>query len=83
MERVSRFLEAAHEPRSQTQIESGVKGNAKFLRTAIDVRRAEGYVDEFGGARKARMVRLVRVYRAEEEVERLAELMRADEEADT
>jgi hypothetical protein len=74
MERVSRFLEVAQEPRSRNQIEEGVTGNHRYVRQAIDVLCAEGYAEEYAGERRARMVRLVRVYRAAEEaeVERLA-----------
>jgi hypothetical protein len=70
MERVSRFLEAAGEPRSRNQIEQGVTGNATSVRQAIDVLCAEGHAEEFKGERGARMVQLLRAYReADEETE--------------
>jgi hypothetical protein len=78
MERVSRFLEAAHEPRSRKQIEDGVTGKRDYVRQAIDVLCAEGYAEEFKGARDARMFKHVRAYRAaaEAEIERLADIAR-------
>jgi hypothetical protein len=84
MERVSRFLEVAGEPRSRNEIEKGVGKKATYVRQAIDVLVAEGHADEFEGTRNARMVRLLRSYRKdeEEEVERLADRARAMQEAD-
>jgi hypothetical protein len=84
MERVSRFLEVAHEPRSRNQIETGVTGQATYVRQAIDVLCTEEYAEEIKGERGARMVRLVRIYRTADEddaeVERLAELARSMQE---
>lgn len=67
MEKVSRYLELAGEPRSRNQIEQDVKGNAKFIRQAIDVLVAEDFAVEFQGERRARLVRLIHAFRESDE----------------
>jgi hypothetical protein len=69
MERVSRFLEVANEPRSRNQIEKGITGKTDYRRLAIDVLCTEGYLEEFAGERDARMVRLLRRFREDEDTE--------------
>jgi hypothetical protein len=69
MEKVSRYLEAASAPRSRTQIEEAVTGRATYKRLAIDLLVAEGFAAESPGDRKARMVRIERVFREADEVE--------------
>jgi NrS-1 polymerase HBD domain len=82
MERVSRFLEVRGTPASRNQIEEDVKGKGTYVRTAIDRLVVEGYAAEVEGPRKARLVRLERPFRKaeDEEVERLADRARADDE---
>jgi hypothetical protein len=67
MERVSRHLELRNEPQSRNAIETDVEGKATVIRIAIDRLIFEEYAVEFEGARKARMVKLERVFREAEE----------------
>jgi hypothetical protein len=82
MERVSKFLELVHEPRSRNQIEDGVKGKSDYVRLAVELLCAEAYCEEFEGPRKARMVRLVRIYRAADDPERVDDDQADPEEAE-
>ncbi len=56
MERVSQFLELQTEPVSRNVVESNVKGKAEYVRTAIDVLVAEGFVNEVAGPRHAKQL---------------------------
>lgn len=70
MEKVSRHLELVQEPRLRTQIASrdeGIGGKAEYVRAAIDRLIAEGFAEESAGPRGARLVRLLGVYREDEE----------------
>lgn len=62
MERVSAFLATMPEGASKNTIETEVPGNAKALRTAVDVLVNEGYADRDTGPRNAVIVRHVRSY---------------------
>lgn len=68
MERVSRQLELrGGEATSRNQIETEVKGRAKYVRQAIDRLVVEGFAAEFDGPRNARMLRLERMFREHED----------------
>jgi hypothetical protein len=69
MEKVSRYLELAGEPRSRNQVEQDVKGKSEYVRQAIDVLISESFAVEFKGERGARMVKLVRAFREADEWE--------------
>jgi hypothetical protein len=66
MERVSVFL-GSGEAVSRNEIERNVKGKDKFVRQAIDALVREGFAEEELGPRGARLVRLVRPYREDDE----------------
>lgn len=70
MERVSRHLERHSEPQTRNQVERNVTGKGASVRIAIDRLIAEGYATEFDGMNRSRLVRLERVFRADEEDER-------------
>lgn len=70
MERVSRHLEFASSSQSRNEIEKGVKGKGEAKRLAIDCLISEGYASEFEGARGAKLVRIERPFRDDEEAER-------------
>lgn len=67
MEKVSRYLELRGEPQTQSTIETDVQGKATYLRAAIKCLISEGYAEEFEGPRNARLVRLKRAFREEED----------------
>jgi AAA domain len=67
MEKVSRYLEVAGEPRSRNQIEQDVQGKSEYVRQAIDVLVLEDFAIEFQGERRARLVRLTRPFRESDE----------------
>jgi hypothetical protein len=67
MERVSQYLAACAEPPSRNRVEQDVIGNAAYIRVAMDVLVAEGYVHEIDGARNARLLRFVKLYRESED----------------
>lgn len=67
MERVSRYLYVANEPRSRNQIEQDVKGKGAYVRQAIDVLLTEGFASEVSGERGARLVKLVKQYLEEDD----------------
>jgi hypothetical protein len=69
MEKVSRYVEA-HVPEeipSRTAVEENVTGKGTFVRQAIDILIAEGYVEESPGPRNARLLSSLRPYREEDE----------------
>jgi hypothetical protein len=67
MEKVSDYLERWDGPASRKQIETDVKGKAKWIRRAVDVLVAEEYAVEVPGERGARMVKHVRPFREADE----------------
>jgi hypothetical protein len=67
MEKVCRYLEAEGEACSRNQIEQQKLGGTEYVRLAIDRLISEGYATEFEGPRKARLVRLERSFRADED----------------
>jgi hypothetical protein len=67
MEKVSRQLEVHSEPQSRNQIESAKLGKTAYVRVAIDRLVEEGYATEFSGSRGARLVRLDRAFRDDNE----------------
>jgi hypothetical protein len=62
MERVSHFLEAQDEPVTRNQIVLNVKGNAEFVRKAIDHLVGLKFVDEAAGANRARLYTATRPF---------------------
>jgi hypothetical protein len=62
MEKVSRYLETAGEPRSRNQIEQDVKGKGAYVRRAIDVLLEEEFAVEYREG-QARLVKLQGVFR--------------------
>jgi hypothetical protein len=66
MERVSIFL-GAGEAVSRNEVEQNVKGKDKYVRQAIDALVREGFAEEEDGPRGARLVRLIRPYREDDE----------------
>ena len=69
MERVSRYLELQREPCSRNEIEDMKLGKREYVRVAIDRLVAEGFATEFEGARGARLTRLERPFREDDEDE--------------
>lgn len=67
MESVSRFVQGAAGPQSRAQVEGGVAGNARRIRSAVDRLIAEGYLTETAGPRNSRMLAHVRPYRQDED----------------
>jgi AAA domain len=67
MEKVSRYLEVANEPRSRNQIEQDVTGKGEYVRQAIDVLVLEGFAVELKGEHRARLVKLIRAFRETDE----------------
>lgn len=67
MEKVSRYLEFAGQPRSRNQIEEDVKGKRDYIRTAIDTLIREGFAVDFPGDRGARLVKLETAFRESDE----------------
>jgi hypothetical protein len=67
MEKVSRHLEQVQEPLSRNQIEKGVGGKAEYVRVAIDRLIDEDFATEEKGPRRAQLVRLLGIYREDEE----------------
>jgi hypothetical protein len=67
MEKVSRYLELAGEPRSRNQIEEAVRGKRDYVRKAIDVLLEEEFAVDFPGERGARLVKLARAFREVDE----------------
>jgi hypothetical protein len=63
MERVSRFLESATVPASQTTIEHSVEGKVGVIRQAVDVLVSEGFVERSAGPRSALLHSIVRPFR--------------------
>lgn len=63
MEQTSRWLEKQSEPVPIGHVENGVGGNRDAFREAMELLIEEGYVAESKGARGARLMELVRVYR--------------------
>lgn len=64
MERVSTWLRLQTEPVARNKVEEGVKGKSnQAKKTAIDVLIREGFVAETEGARGAKLVQHVRVYK--------------------
>jgi hypothetical protein len=69
MEKVSLYLERWNEPASRNQVEQDVQGKGEWVRRAIDVLVSEGYLVEFQGERRARLVKFVRPFRESDEWE--------------
>jgi hypothetical protein len=67
MEKVSRYLEVHPDACSRNQIEEAKLGKREYVRVAIDRLVVEGYATEFEGPRRARLVRLERAFREDEE----------------
>jgi putative DNA primase/helicase len=65
MERVSKYLELAHEAQSLKAIEENVTGNNQYVRRAAVMLCTDGYASETAGPRGARMIELERIYRAD------------------
>lgn len=63
MEKVSRFLEMQTEPVSRNTVEKASLGRGEYVRLALDLLTSEGFVEETHGAKRARLVELVRAYR--------------------
>jgi hypothetical protein len=63
MERVSRYLENSGEPRSRTQVETGVKGKVPYLRVAMDCLVREGWASESSGPGGSRPLLSVQAFR--------------------
>ena len=63
MEKVSRYLESQSKPVSRNSVESDVKGKRDYVREAVTVLVAEGYVTESVGPRNARLLASVRPFR--------------------
>lgn len=63
MERISQKLELHGEPVSKTWIEENTDGQAKALRTAVDVLVDEGYVARTAGPNKSQFHTVIRSYR--------------------
>jgi hypothetical protein len=66
MERVSRTLERTTEPMSQSQVEEGTEGQAKYVRRAISELESDGYVTVQLGARNAKLITLTKPFREAE-----------------
>jgi hypothetical protein len=67
MGHVSRYIANCVDPPSRNQVEQGIKGNAKFIREGIDILVAEGFLDEFDGPRKARLLKSVKPYTGDDD----------------
>jgi hypothetical protein len=65
MESVSRFLEEQTEPVSRNGIEHAVTGKAKFVRAAMDLLVAEGFVEERPGPRRSSLLVSAQPFRAD------------------
>lgn len=70
MERVSRYLEGAGGPATQSQVLTAVGGNERTVLRALEVLVAEGFVAPSSGARGSKLSTAVRPYRDEERVRR-------------
>ncbi len=66
MEAVSRELERAGTSLSKNQLETRVKGAARFVRLAVDLLEEQGYVNSERGPRGATLVAFVRPFHAED-----------------
>ena len=65
MEKVSRYVEA-HVPEerpSRTAVEEAVTGKGAYVRKAIDVLVAEGYLEETAGPRRTRFLTSLEPFR--------------------
>jgi hypothetical protein len=62
MERVSHFLEAQDEPVTRNQIVLNVKGNAEFVRKAIDHLVGLKFAEEASGSNRARLYTVTRPF---------------------
>ncbi len=80
MDRVSRFLEDADEPSSRKTVTDRVRGNRTALLDALDVLKAEGYVEVTIGTRKAELCASRRPYRQTDDP--LSDAYRAAQEQD-
>jgi hypothetical protein len=69
MEKVSRYLELQSDATSRNQIEAMKLGKAEYVRVAIDRLVVEGFATEFDGPRRARLVRLERRFREDEDAQ--------------
>ncbi len=69
MEKVSRWLERLSDPQSMNQIESAKLGKAAYVRTAVTRLVEDGYATEFPGPNRARLVRLERPFREDDETD--------------
>jgi AAA domain len=65
MERVSRYVEARVEEElpSRNKVEENVAGKRDYVRQAMDLLLADGYLQEVEGARSARLLRSVKPFR--------------------
>jgi hypothetical protein len=63
MRRVSEFVGAEAEPPSRNRVEEHVTGKRDFVRQAVDVLLAEGYLGEEDGPRNALLLRFVKPFR--------------------
>jgi hypothetical protein len=68
MGRVSDYLAIQDAPVSRTNVADSVTGKTEYIRTALDVLIAEGYVQEHEGKGGARPVALIRAYREDDDV---------------
>jgi hypothetical protein len=70
MQKVSRYV-AAHigDLPSRNQVEEQIKGRREFVRQAIDVLVAEGFLEEEDGPRNARLLRSIRPFREGDDAE--------------
>ncbi len=67
MERISRVLELEPEPLSKTQLVVRVQGKAKYVRDALSVLVAEGFVEAVSGSRSSLLHRSLKAFREESE----------------
>lgn len=63
MEKVSRYLELRSDDAPIGDVKTAVSGKTEFVIAAVDLLVKEAYVEEREGSRKARLLRLVKVYR--------------------
>lgn len=62
MARVSRYIAACMEPPSRNLVEEHVSGRREYVRQALELLIAEGYVHEEGGPRNARLLHSVKPF---------------------
>ncbi len=67
MEKISRLLEGASDPMSQSEIERTIGGKAAHARTALQLLEREGYVKVGPGPRGSRMHAALKSYRQEQD----------------